>query len=151
MMSVGERIVLLRKKQGLTQAKLAKLAGLSTSAIAMYETNRRQPDTAAVQAISAALGVKPHELLSHSAAERRSVSVGTTAQVRETTPNPALQSTDAQPTLTTLALSRDEARIILFLRMNPASLPFIQTYVMADQKKREQLERAWKLIQEFQA
>ena len=39
----GERLAKLRKEKGLSQQELAKLFELSKSAIAMYETDRREP------------------------------------------------------------------------------------------------------------
>jgi len=41
---IVENIARLRKMHGLTQTQLAKLIGVSTSAIAMWETGRRKPD-----------------------------------------------------------------------------------------------------------
>lgn len=43
MPSFGERLAELRKEKGLSQQELAKLFELSKSAIAMYETDRREP------------------------------------------------------------------------------------------------------------
>lgn len=40
---LGERIIILRCQKGLTQAELAKLLHISTSALGMYEQGRRQP------------------------------------------------------------------------------------------------------------
>ena len=55
------------------------------------------------------------------------------------------------PNITTFSLTRDEARIILFLRMNPDCLPFVESYINADKRKRTQLETTWRLIGEFQS
>jgi hypothetical protein len=52
--------------------------------------------------------------------------------------------------LTTLTLSRDETRFILFLRMNPRANSILQFYMLADQAKREQLEKTRRLIHDFQ-
>lgn len=40
----GQRIVELRKRQGLTQAELAKTIGISRSALSLYEIEKREPD-----------------------------------------------------------------------------------------------------------
>ena len=39
-----KKLAVLRKKKGLTQMQLAKLIGVSTSAVAMWETGQRKPD-----------------------------------------------------------------------------------------------------------
>ncbi len=39
-----KNLAVLRKKKGLTQMQLAKLIGVSTSTVAMWETGRRKPD-----------------------------------------------------------------------------------------------------------
>jgi transcriptional regulator with XRE-family HTH domain len=165
-MSIGERIASLRKEQGLTQARLANVAKLSTSAIAMYETNRRVPDEMVLQQIANALGVPVENLhegiplpFASSVAKRvkkpaspyqeavSSKRIKPNAHVRET----VLTEASTGSVLTTLTLNREEARILLFLRMNPNEMSFLQTYITAAQRKRTQLEKAWKLIQEFQA
>jgi transcriptional regulator with XRE-family HTH domain len=43
-MNYGDRISILRGKQGLTQGKLAKHTGITRAALSHYENNRRQPD-----------------------------------------------------------------------------------------------------------
>jgi len=40
----GERLAKLRKERGLTQKQLAKHLQISKSTLAMYETNKREPD-----------------------------------------------------------------------------------------------------------
>lgn len=40
----GKRIVELRKRQGLTQAELARAVGISRSALSLYEIEKREPD-----------------------------------------------------------------------------------------------------------
>ncbi|MFC0213983.1 helix-turn-helix domain-containing protein [Paenibacillus chartarius] len=44
MTKYGERIALLREKQGMTQEDLATALGISRAALSHYETNRREPD-----------------------------------------------------------------------------------------------------------
>lgn len=51
------RLKELRNKAGLTQAQLAKLAGMSQQAITDWENGKREPGWAAVVALAAALGV----------------------------------------------------------------------------------------------
>lgn len=43
-MKTGDRIRKLRKERGIKQIALAEHLGMSTSAIGMYEQNRREPD-----------------------------------------------------------------------------------------------------------
>ena len=43
-MTFGERLAELRKKQGLSQSELAKKLNISKSTLAMYETDKRQPN-----------------------------------------------------------------------------------------------------------
>ena len=52
----------LRKERGLTQSKLAKLSGLSLSAIQGYEQGRYEPKFDAIDRISRALGSSFREL-----------------------------------------------------------------------------------------
>jgi len=165
-MSLGLRLAGLRKGKGMTQARLATLAALSPSAIAMYETNRRQPDKSALDKLAFALGVSVDFLeaeadLQQSEANRFQ---GSDAKLQsrskqQTTPSDAVGTqvtttfaTDVVSTtgLSTLALTREESRFILFMRMNPQHVPFLTSYVLADSRKREQLEKAWRLIHDFQ-
>ena len=60
---MGERIAQLRRRQGLSQAKLACALGLSTSTIAMYEQGRREPSVSVLIALADALGVTIDYLL----------------------------------------------------------------------------------------
>ncbi|AEJ44553.1 helix-turn-helix domain-containing protein [Alicyclobacillus acidocaldarius] len=159
--SVGERIAQLRKERGLTQAKLAERARLSTSAIAMYETNRRQPDERTLAQIAEALGVEMAQIAPHLAAAAvppprhqqakpapNESHPGDRAAASE--PNRVEREAGDAPGVTQLVLTKDEARLILFVRMHPDAMPFLQSYVTADPDKRRQLERAWRLIQAFQ-
>lgn len=142
-MSIGERIAYIRKEQGMTQAKLAKLSKLSTSAIAMYETNRRVPDDTVLHTIAQTLGVPVQDFQKEPTVDDK---VDEKVPLNEPSNEPSTESAVA-----TLSLSREEARLLLYLRMNPKQMGFLQTYIMANQRKRTQLEKAWKLIQEFQA
>lgn len=42
---IGDRLKELRIKKGLKQSEIAELLGLSSSAVGMYEQNRRKPDS----------------------------------------------------------------------------------------------------------
>lgn len=52
-----------REHRGLTQAELAKLAGLSQPAIAQIETGQRKPGVAALQKLAGALGLNMADLV----------------------------------------------------------------------------------------
>lgn len=41
----GKKLKILRKKLGITQARLAKKLGISPSTVGMYEQGRREPDS----------------------------------------------------------------------------------------------------------
>jgi transcriptional regulator with XRE-family HTH domain len=165
-MNLGEQIASLRKAKGWTQARLAQEAGLSASAIAMYETNRRHPDRAAMDKLAKALGASLEPVgqppLDHTtqaaalqaaaaaATSRRSAAESAGLSTDSSDESPAAASKPPSSGLTHLALTREEARFILFLRMNPRSRAFLESYILADERKRQQLEKAWRLIQDFQ-
>ncbi|QQE81421.1 helix-turn-helix transcriptional regulator [Alicyclobacillus sp. SO9] len=133
----------------MTQASLAKAAKLSASAIAMYETDRRTPDASSIAKLAAALGVSA-EALSEPQVSIAASPVETTAEQ----PSHTVER-NAEPNLlpdgtTQLTLTLDEARVILFLRMTPEAMHFIQTYITSGNQRRSQLEKAWRLINEFQ-
>jgi len=48
----GKRIVELRKRQGLTQAELARSLGISRSALSLYEIEKREPDIETLSKLS---------------------------------------------------------------------------------------------------
>lgn len=50
--SLAERLKLLRKEKNISQRVLANLLGISNSALAMYETGAREPDYATLQKIA---------------------------------------------------------------------------------------------------
>lgn len=56
-MTIGEKIKEIRISKGLTQKELAKMSGISASAITLYENNQRIPSILAVVNIAIALGV----------------------------------------------------------------------------------------------
>lgn len=57
----------LRKKRGLSQAKLAELIGVEQPTIQRWETGKREPDLAALDGLANALGVPISSLLDGSA------------------------------------------------------------------------------------
>ena len=63
-MSLGENIKLYRKKQKLTQVRLADKANISRSYLADVENNRYNPSVDTLKNISNALGINLNELLS---------------------------------------------------------------------------------------
>ncbi len=132
-MALGEHIAELRKKRGLTQSKLAELAKVNPSTLAAYERNRRKPTIDAMKSIANALGISVQALQT---SDLKAAPVNLTGQPSDN--------------ITTFTLSREEARLILFTRMNPETILFLQKYIMSDKREREQIERAWRLIHEFQ-
>ena len=59
----GERLTKAREKRELTQADLAKKAGLQVAAIGHFERGRRKPSFANVRALAKALNVSSDYLL----------------------------------------------------------------------------------------
>ena len=62
-MILGKRIKELRAEAGLTQRALAEKLNLSCSALAMYETGKRDPDTSTLAAVAAFFRVSADYLL----------------------------------------------------------------------------------------
>ena len=60
---LGERICILRCQKGLTQAELAETLHISTSALGMYEQERRQPALDLIVQIAHIFGVSVDYLL----------------------------------------------------------------------------------------
>ena len=60
---LGERIALLRRTKGLSQAELASRLGISASAMGMYEQSRREPSIQTVVALARELEVSTDFLL----------------------------------------------------------------------------------------
>jgi len=162
-MSIGSRLAELRKSRGWTQSRLAQESHLSASTIAMYETNRRSPDAIAVSKLATALEVPnstfaelsvrvtetPVPNKTQQTQPRISQQVGSDLQASPGTKKQP-SSAEGGMNLPTFALTREEARIILFLRMNKECLPFLEGYVAAEAGKRRQMEETWRLIHEFQ-
>lgn len=61
-MNIGQAIQLARSKRQMTQAMLAKRAGISVSYLSMLERGRRDPPLSTLKQVSAAL-VMPLEIL----------------------------------------------------------------------------------------
>jgi transcriptional regulator with XRE-family HTH domain len=68
-MNIGSAIQLARSTRKLSQAELAKRAGISVSYLSLLERGKRDPPVSTVSRISEALGI-PVELLFFLAAER---------------------------------------------------------------------------------
>lgn len=60
---LGERICLLRQRQGWSQAELAKKLSISPSTVGMYEQGRREPSLSSLVQLSRAFGVSADYLL----------------------------------------------------------------------------------------
>ena len=76
---VGERVTTLRKEQGLTQAQLAELLGISQQMVALYELGRRRIPLDLLPEFARLLGVSIEGLF------------GATPQVARRGPTPKLQ------------------------------------------------------------
>lgn len=59
----GQRIVELRKGQGLTQTELAKTIGISRSALSLYEIEKREPDFKTLKKMASLFDVSVDYLL----------------------------------------------------------------------------------------
>ena len=62
-MTLGKRIMQLRKRLGLTQEQLAERVGVSAQAVSKWETGAADPSTANLLALAKLYGVSPEELL----------------------------------------------------------------------------------------
>lgn len=65
---LGERIAVLRRTRGLSQAELARRLKISASAMGMYEQDRREPSVQILVALARELGVTTDFLLTGQAA-----------------------------------------------------------------------------------
>lgn len=61
-MTLGEKIKYYREQLGITQGKLAELAGIHPVSIRKYETNKMQPQPPQIERIATALGVSYNAL-----------------------------------------------------------------------------------------
>lgn len=64
-MELGKKIAALRKTKNLTQREFAKLMGISSSTIAMYETNKNEPDLGTIKKFANFFEVSIDYLLDH--------------------------------------------------------------------------------------
>ena len=60
---LGARIAALRRSRDMSQEQLAKVLGISPSAVGMYEQGRREPSAATLVALSGIFGVSTDYLL----------------------------------------------------------------------------------------
>lgn len=67
---LGERIKELRKKHKMSQKELAEKLGVSTSAIGMYEQERREPDSAKLEQLCEIFNVTLDYLLGRKTMQR---------------------------------------------------------------------------------
>ena len=67
---LGERIKELRKKHAMSQKELADKLGVSTSAIGMYEQERREPDSAKLEKLCEIFSVTLDYLLGRKTMQR---------------------------------------------------------------------------------
>ena len=65
MSNFSDNLLKWRKEQGFTRADLAQIAGVSTTAIGLYETGEREPKASILQKLAAALHVSIDELLGY--------------------------------------------------------------------------------------
>jgi transcriptional regulator with XRE-family HTH domain len=70
----GAAIRHLREKNGLTQAELADLLGISSKAVSKWETAKGLPDITMIEPLAKALGVSVMELMSGTAVTNRNPS-----------------------------------------------------------------------------
>ena len=60
---LGQRIAMLRRQQGFSQAELAERLGVSASSVGMYEQGRREPSAALLVAMAKEFQVSTDYLL----------------------------------------------------------------------------------------
>lgn len=62
-MNIGEKLKLVREKQGFTQSKLAEISGYSRNSIINWEQGKRSPTYEMLAKLASALGVTTDELI----------------------------------------------------------------------------------------
>lgn len=72
---MGQRIALLRRQAGWSQAELAARMGISASAVGMYEQGRREPSVDALVSLSEIFRVSTDYLLTGKIADPREAEV----------------------------------------------------------------------------
>ncbi len=68
--TLGERLVILRRRAGLSQQAAAELAGSSMAALSRYEHDQTEPTVRVLAALARLYGVTPNELLAFEATRR---------------------------------------------------------------------------------
>lgn len=61
--NLGATLAQLRKEKGLSQKQVAGILGVTSSAVGMWELNKRQPDVATVRKIATYFGVTTDSIL----------------------------------------------------------------------------------------
>lgn len=64
--TIGERIKKLREDKALTQQQLANIMGISKSSLAMYETNKREPNLKTIKKFCCVLETDGNYLIGYS-------------------------------------------------------------------------------------
>ncbi len=86
-MTMGKRIMTLRKEQGLTQEQLAEKLGVSAQAVSKWENDASCPDISIIPQLARVLRVSTDELLGAKPFEPRVVVVDSGAQDKDKTKN----------------------------------------------------------------
>ncbi|WP_300803519.1 helix-turn-helix domain-containing protein [uncultured Acetatifactor sp.] len=72
-MTLSERLVSIRKRQGMTQQQVANGAGMPDASLRKYESGRLTPQMETLLRITASLGVSVTDMLDYSESEKRAV------------------------------------------------------------------------------
>ena len=72
-MTLSERLVSIRKKQGMTQQQVANGAGMPDASLRKYESGRLTPQLETLLRITASLGVSVTDILEYSESEKQTV------------------------------------------------------------------------------
>ena len=135
MSAFSKTIVRLRKQDGLTQVEAAARMGITRSALAMYETGKREPDFETLELIADFYNVNMDTLLGN-----KSLSPSTLAGRRSTGESEESQSEDlvnGDPELTEiLTRARDDPHIRMLFSVTKDAKP-------------EDIEMAIQIIQRF--
>ncbi|MEG1778716.1 MAG: helix-turn-helix transcriptional regulator [Oscillospiraceae bacterium] len=70
---ISDKLKILRKQHGLTQAELGEVLNISASSIGMYEQNRRTPDHKMLSKMCKYFGVTTDYMLSESNEQNRDI------------------------------------------------------------------------------
>ena len=62
-LTIGERILIFRRRKGLSREQLAEQCDISSEVVSKYESGIQEPDLDVLVAISAVLGVTANRLL----------------------------------------------------------------------------------------